>query len=77
MSTEAASFFVQWLETHVSNPGSIQRQDIAQLAARCIEDAAGLKITREDIEVVAGDIEDAIRDEFEYLAVLKSMSPSP
>jgi hypothetical protein len=76
MSTEAAKFFVEWLETHVSSPSALQGQDVAQLAARCIEDAAKQSLTREDIEVVAGDIEDSIRDELEYFDVLRSMSPS-
>lgn len=77
MSTEAAKFFVEWLEANVSAGGAVQGQDISQLAARCLSDAAEAGIAREDIEVVAGDISESIRDEIEYVAVLKSMSPSP
>lgn len=76
MSAEAAKFFVEWLEANVSAGGAAQGQDIAQLAARCLSDAAAHSISRAEIEAVVGDIDDSIRDELEYLAVLKSMSPS-
>ena len=77
MSTKAAKFFVEWFEKHISSPGAVQGQDVAQLAALCLAEATEAGIPREDIQVVAGDISESIRDEIEYVAVLKSMSPCP
>lgn len=76
MSVEAAKFFVDWLDANISRADAVTGVDVAALASRCLSDAAAQKITREDIEATAGDIEEAIQDEIEYLIVLQSMSPT-
>jgi hypothetical protein len=76
MSTEAAKFFVEWLEANISRANAVTDVDVAALAAKCLSDAAARDITRDEIEAVAGDIVEAIQDEIEYLSVLQSMSPT-
>ena len=60
MSAKVTKFLTEWLDWHVV--GRVAGpEDISMLTSKCLDDALRQGITRRDIEVVVGPVEDCIR----------------
>lgn len=69
MTSRGAEFLDNWIREHVTaaqNNGDTPRA--FAMAIRCIFDAHGKGISREELEAVAGSVEDVIRDAIERMA---------
>jgi hypothetical protein len=65
MTAKGADFLENWIATNVTSETSLA--EVVTLAERCIWEAAGLGIKREEIETEWGGVENAIHDAIMHL----------